>query len=377
MCVSVSTTPTAAAANNNRILESMLADRALYAKASPTIQHKRKHDHIIVVHDYHDHANDPVSESMMIDEVTARGGVTTPFPIKLHEMLQRVSEEGLDHIVSWQPHGRCFVVHKPKDFPSLLMKYFKLSKIASFQRQLNLYGFQRLTRGADKNGYYHELFLRNRVFLANQIQRVKVKGTGVRARSNPDQEPDLWGMPWVGHMDTPVQSGGVSVVSLEAPASSFTPSALPLPPSLPSPSPSLTSTSTSPAPVQPSCKSFSLPVAQHSLASAINVSFTNYNAMNSSNDYFSSNDDKDDEIIHTGWGKSFYYLDPLTSSLDVQAPSSSSAATTMYSTPASLPILSEPVIDFVLDDKDLDELAHEIADHDYDTLADILDRIIE
>jgi hypothetical protein len=33
--------------------------------------------------------------------------------------------------------------------------------------------------------------------LAHSIQRVKVKGTGVRARSNPEQEPDFWAMPWV------------------------------------------------------------------------------------------------------------------------------------------------------------------------------------
>jgi hypothetical protein len=54
-----------------------------------------------------------------------------------------------------------------------------------------------LTRGRDKGGYYHELFLRGRVFLSHSIQRVKVKGTGVRARSNPDQEPNLWNMTWL------------------------------------------------------------------------------------------------------------------------------------------------------------------------------------
>jgi hypothetical protein len=52
-------------------------------------------------------------------------------------------------------------------------------------------------RGRDRGGYYNELFLRNRVYLAHAIQRMKVKGTGVRARSNPDQEPDFWSMPFV------------------------------------------------------------------------------------------------------------------------------------------------------------------------------------
>ena len=33
--------------------------------------------------------------------------------------------------------------------------------------------------------------------MAHSIQRIKVKGTGVRARSNPEQEPDLWSLPFV------------------------------------------------------------------------------------------------------------------------------------------------------------------------------------
>jgi len=162
--------------------------------------------HIIVQHNYHDHSNDNRADYQ--EEHPARGGVTTPFPLKLHDMLENVTADGFEHIISWQPHGRCFVVHKPKEFVELLPQYFNLSKLASFQRQLNLYGFQRLTRGRDRGGYYHELFLKGKVFLAHSIQRIKVKGTGVRARSNPDAEPDFWTMPWVdaptsGQMKTP------------------------------------------------------------------------------------------------------------------------------------------------------------------------------
>lgn len=165
----------------------------------PPVAGKAQNAHIIVQHDYHDHSHD--AKSLYQEEHPARGGVTTPFPLKLHEMLETVEANGHEHIVSWQPHGRCFVVHKPKEFVDLLPSYFKLSKLASFQRQLNLYGFQRLTRGRDKGGYYHELFLRGKVFLAHNIQRIKVKGTGVRARSNPDQEPDFWGMSWISDDD--------------------------------------------------------------------------------------------------------------------------------------------------------------------------------
>lgn len=75
------------------------------------------------------------------------------------------------------------------------MYFPTISKVTSFQRQLNLYGFKRLTRlGPDKGCYYHECFLRRKVFLTARMRRTKVKGTGVRARSNPQAEPDFYAM---------------------------------------------------------------------------------------------------------------------------------------------------------------------------------------
>lgn len=156
---------------------------------------KLNREHIVVQHHYHDHSLDQRTDFK--EERPARGGVSTPFPLKLHDLLESVQEDGYEGIISWQPHGRCFVVRKPKEFVELLPSYFKLRKLASFQRQLNLYGFQRMTRGRDRGGYYHELFLRGRAFLAHSIERIKVKGTGIRARSNPEQEPDFWGMEWI------------------------------------------------------------------------------------------------------------------------------------------------------------------------------------
>jgi HSF-type DNA-binding len=146
--------------------------------------------HHIVSHDYHDHSND-ITE--VRHTAVARGGVSIAFPLRLHELLDRIEADGFDCVVSWQPHGRCFVVHDTKKFVEKVMPtYFKQSKIASFQRQLNLYGFRRLTKGDDKGGYYHELFLKGKVDLAHKIQRIKVKGTGVRARSNPNAEPNFY-----------------------------------------------------------------------------------------------------------------------------------------------------------------------------------------
>jgi hypothetical protein len=124
-----------------------------------------------------------------------RGGVQAPFPTKLHALLE---ENKFEDIISWQPHGRCFLLHKPKEFVRIVMpKYFKQSKITSFQRQLNLYGFTRiLSAGPDKGGYYHELFLRgNYSKLCSSIMRMKVKGTKCRrGASDLESEPNFYSM---------------------------------------------------------------------------------------------------------------------------------------------------------------------------------------
>jgi hypothetical protein len=105
---------------------------------------------------------------------------TEIFPAVLHSMLDEVEEKGYSHIVSWQPHGlwyvvmamwtmlvelvlliphnippfaNSFVVHNRKDFVQFIMPaYFRMSKFASFQRQLNIYDYKRITAGPDKGG---------------------------------------------------------------------------------------------------------------------------------------------------------------------------------------------------------------------------------
>eukprot|EP00934_Nitzschia_sp_Nitz4_P009056 Nitzschia sp. Nitz4//scaffold17_size182527//79834//81297//NITZ4_001851-RA/size182527-snap-gene-0.279-mRNA-1//1//CDS//3329539331//9046//frame0 len=120
------------------------------------------------------------------------GGVTQPFPEKLHEMLD--SEDEPD-VVSWLPHGRAFLVRNPKEFTDRVMpKYFRQTKLTSFQRQLNLYGFRRLTQGPDAGAYYHELFLRGRPQLCMRMQRQKVKGTGHKQPADAKTEPNFYAM---------------------------------------------------------------------------------------------------------------------------------------------------------------------------------------
>lgn len=122
----------------------------------------------------------------------ARGGVQIPFPEKLHTMLKEMEEQGKTDIVSFYSHGRAFGVHDPDRFVEDIMpKYFKMGKWNSFARQLNLYGFVRITTGPDAGGYYHELFLKGRPNLAQHMRRVGVpQGTDRRKNKQKSQGPD-------------------------------------------------------------------------------------------------------------------------------------------------------------------------------------------
>jgi len=123
----------------------------------------------------------------------AKGGVTTPFPWKLHIMLDAMDNTGDKSIVCWQPHGRAFMVHKPKDFVQEVMShFFNQTKYASFQRQLNLYGFSRLSHGPDKGAYYHNCFVRGKRHLCKGMIRQKIKGTKVRKSLSPEDEPNFY-----------------------------------------------------------------------------------------------------------------------------------------------------------------------------------------
>lgn len=85
----------------------------------------KMNDRHFVVHNYHDHAFDPdENDEEEIEDVSGqrrRGGVAVAFPLKLHSVLEQVEMDGLAHVVSWQPHGRCFVVHKPQEFVDHVM----------------------------------------------------------------------------------------------------------------------------------------------------------------------------------------------------------------------------------------------------------------
>ena len=86
-------------------------------------------------------------------------------------------------------NGRAFAIHKPdKFFKEIVPLYFRQSRLSSFKRQLNLYGFELINTGPSRGGYFHELFVKDRPELCRRMRRVavKVSGSGGKeANSNP------------------------------------------------------------------------------------------------------------------------------------------------------------------------------------------------
>lgn len=121
------------------------------------------------------------------------------FPTTLFDIL---ADPELDDIISWLPHGRSWkILDSTKFNESVLSSRFNQSKYTSFVRQVNGWGFRRVTVGSEANTYYHELFLRGRPGLLRFMRRqpASAHNTALRIRRNLKQvdqgaDPDFYTM---------------------------------------------------------------------------------------------------------------------------------------------------------------------------------------
>jgi len=104
---------------------------------------------------------------------------TTRFPWKLHQMLVQTELEGHQSIVSWLPNGKAFKVHRKTEFANkILPVYFKTNKYKSFQRNLNLWGFEAVTTGPNKGATFHQCFVRGLPALCRHMVRKTLNSKG-------------------------------------------------------------------------------------------------------------------------------------------------------------------------------------------------------
>ncbi|KAK3683836.1 HSF-type DNA-binding-domain-containing protein [Podospora appendiculata] len=68
--------------------------------------------------------------------------VQTAFIHKLYNMLE---DKTIQHLISWTPTTESFVMQPSHEFSKVLATYFKHTNISSFVRQLNMYGFHKVS----------------------------------------------------------------------------------------------------------------------------------------------------------------------------------------------------------------------------------------
>lgn len=77
------------------------------------------------------------------------------FPMKLHQIL---SSPHFSNIISWLPHGRAWKILDQKVFQEqVLPLFFKTGCYPTFCRQVNGWGFRRISDGRGAKSYYHEV----------------------------------------------------------------------------------------------------------------------------------------------------------------------------------------------------------------------------
>ncbi|KIW20305.1 hypothetical protein PV08_00880 [Exophiala spinifera] len=68
--------------------------------------------------------------------------VQTAFIHKLYSMLE---DKSIQHLISWSNTNESFVMSPSTEFSKVLAQYFKHTNISSFVRQLNMYGFHKVS----------------------------------------------------------------------------------------------------------------------------------------------------------------------------------------------------------------------------------------
>ena len=83
--------------------------------------------------------NQPVSAAAAAQQPKV---VQTAFIHKLYSMLE---DQTIQHLISWSNTNESFVMSPSTEFSKVLASYFKHTNISSFVRQLNMYGFHKVS----------------------------------------------------------------------------------------------------------------------------------------------------------------------------------------------------------------------------------------
>jgi hypothetical protein len=106
------------------------------------------------------------------------------FPNKLYQLLEFAHSQNLELIVSWRSDGTSFSIKNEQDFMQQISPRFfpNQSTFRSFERQLNVWGFTRLSSSSSSSSsktrvFFHPYFHQGKRELCRRIHRVENKGS--------------------------------------------------------------------------------------------------------------------------------------------------------------------------------------------------------
>lgn len=166
------TAPTQTSLRRTRVSrrESSADNAARNDDDSSSCDNKRRYRNENRTKDLHPQNFPPLNVSVQVTE--RRPYRHESFPEKLHRMLNEVESSGKNHTVSWTPCGKAFEIHDQDAFQQgIIPQYFRHNRIASFRRQLSMYGFRRASVDQGLGGFAHEQFHRDHPEACTSIKR--------------------------------------------------------------------------------------------------------------------------------------------------------------------------------------------------------------
>lgn len=108
-------------------------------------------------------------EKSLLEYVVMKKSSPSPFLLKTYMLVE---DPATDDLVSWNSDGSAFVVWQPAEFArDLLPTLFKHSNFSSFVRQLNTYGFRKIT--TSRWEFSNDKFKKGEKNLLREIRRRK------------------------------------------------------------------------------------------------------------------------------------------------------------------------------------------------------------
>ncbi|XP_043475255.1 heat shock factor protein isoform X2 [Leptopilina heterotoma] len=140
-----------------------------------------------------------INQVFNVETMHTMSELGTSVPAFLGKLWKLVEDPETDDLICWAPNGRSFFIRNQAQFArELLPHYYKHNNMASFVRQLNMYGFHKkvsvelggLKCDRDEMEFAHQYFCKGHAYLLDHIKR-KIATSKIQDASQAPIKPEL------------------------------------------------------------------------------------------------------------------------------------------------------------------------------------------